>query len=78
MALIQGTKGLCPCSVCLVPQKQLHAFDKEYPLWTTKDSHNTFKLSKAAMSAKDGDKMLKEKGLWDVEVFSCLCHSLFG
>jgi hypothetical protein len=78
MALIQGTKGLCPCPVCPVPQKQLHALDEEYPLQTTEDSRNTFKLSKATMSAEDGDKMLKKKGLRDIEVFPCPHHSLFG
>lgn len=68
MALIRGTKGLCPCPVCLVPHKALHALNEEYPRWTAEDSRNTVKLARATKSTKDADKLLKSKGLRGINV----------
>lgn len=76
MALIRGAKGLCPCPVCLVPQKSLHALDEEHPLRTAEDSRNTVKLAKSATRTKDGDQLLKEKGLRGIAVYIPVPHPI--
>ena len=67
MALIQGSKGFCPCPVCLVPSEAQHNPSVK---WDPRDMIETQKLVKDAKQGKNSEwePLLKEQGLRKIEV----------
>ncbi|KAF8548228.1 hypothetical protein OG21DRAFT_1479277 [Imleria badia] len=65
MTLIHGTKGKCPCPVCLVPLKELCDLSKTFPMQTISQAIEGYEAYLKKKS--QGEEILKQLGLWPVE-----------
>jgi hypothetical protein len=66
MTLIRGTKGKCPCPVCLVPLEELCNLSKTFPMRTIRQAVEGYE---AYLRKKSRDKeILKALGLRPVNV----------
>ena len=67
MALIRGLRCLCPCPKCYVPWDQLSDLSTEHKLRTAEITACILEQV-AALSADEGDQLLKEHGLRNAHV----------
>ena len=68
MALIWGSKGLCPCPICLVPHKELADLSKTDPRRTSDQSESIFEQAKGLKFFVDKEKLFKPLSLRPVKV----------
>lgn len=66
MCLLRGTKGKCPCPVCLAPLEELSDLSKTFPLRTVDQAKNA--LAEYQRSKSEGEAILKALGLRPVAV----------
>ena len=66
MALICGTKGKCPCPMCLVPLEELHNLAKTFPMRTISQAVEGYQVYLRKKTL--GDEILKALGLRPVDV----------
>jgi hypothetical protein len=68
MALIRGTKGFCPCPICLVPADKQSDLSESYPLRTAEDTMAIVDRANEASTATSRDDILKTYSLRNVPV----------
>jgi len=68
MALIRGFRGLCPCPVCLVPNKDQRKITRQYPLRTVDNTKALIELAKGKRTAAERENILKENGIRVISV----------
>lgn len=78
MALIWGSKGLCPCPICLVPHKELADLSKTHPRRTSDQSEGIFEQAKGLKFFVDKEKLFKPLSLRPVKVSVWLIDSIFS
>jgi len=68
MALIRGMRGLCPCPVCLVPNKEQRNVTKVYPLRTAVQTKAVIEEVKSKRTESEKEEILKGQGIRSVSV----------
>lgn len=68
MALIRGSKGYCPCPICLVPKEELSNLTTRYALRNAKDTQQLVQEAHESTAAI-GEESLKSQSIRDVNVF---------
>lgn len=66
MTLICGTRGKCPCPVCLVPLEELCDLSKTFPIRTVSQAVEGYQVYLRKKS--EGEAILKALGLRPVDV----------
>lgn len=67
IALTRGVSSLYPCPICLVPADKLFDLFADYPIRTALSAEALVKQART-LTQEDGNNLLKEQGLRNVEV----------
>jgi hypothetical protein len=74
MSLIRRIMSLWPCPIYLVPRDELWDTSKSYPRRTSDESQAIVATARGKDTMEEKDEVLKEYGLCDVDVSSCLAY----
>ena len=68
MALIQGSNGLCPCPVCLVPKNEQRNISGTYPLRIAANIKMLVDKAENCQTEAEKEEILKTEGIHSVSV----------
>jgi hypothetical protein len=76
MGLSRGVGAKYPCPICLVPEDKIMDYTKTHLMRTTQTMQAVISDARAMRLAADGEKLLQNYGLCDVDVSCTYAFSL--